>query len=310
MSTMCAGERLTCNTRPQILREPRPLGAVLGLCAAVIWGSYLALAKAGVNAGLGSSDIALLRYGVAGLLMLPWLITHGPSNLGGVGWRRGAILTLLAGPLFVLIGVGGYKFSPLAHGAMFQPAGLILGGIALAALVFHERSPAQRLIGIIIMLLGLAFLAGPGLFSTTSLTPIGDAMFFSAGMMWAGFSILAKRWSISPLAATAAVSVLSALIYVPVHFVVFGWQQLLSSPIAMLTIQVLVQGVLSGVVAVIAFAKAIQLIGPARAAIFPAFVPAAALIIGIPITGEVPTLLQIGGLSLVTVGLLLAIVSR
>ena len=141
-------------------------------------------------------------------------------------------------------------------------------------------------------------------------SPIGDAMFFSAGLMWAGFSILTKRWSISPLAATAAVSVLSALIYVPVHFVVFGWQQLLSTPIAMLTIQVLVQGVISGVVAVIAFAKAIQLIGPARAAIFPAFVPAAALIIGIPITGEVPTLLQTGGLSMVTLGLLLAIVSR
>src|ERR1700757_1042315 len=106
-------------------------------------------------------------------------------------------------------------------------------------------------------------------------------------MMWAGFSILTKRWSIPPLAATAAVSVLSALIYVPVHFVVFGWHQLLSSPVAMITIQVLVQGVLSGVVAVIAFAKAIQLIGPAKAAIFPAFVPATALIIGIPMTGEV-----------------------
>jgi drug/metabolite transporter (DMT)-like permease len=99
-------------------------------------------------------------------------------------------------------------------------------------------------------------------------------------MMWAGFSILSKRRSVSPLAATAAVSVLSALIYVPAHFVVFGWHRLLSSPLTMIAIQVLVQGVLSGVVAVIAFAKVVELIGPAKAAIFPAFVPAAALIIG------------------------------
>jgi hypothetical protein len=61
MSTMCTGERLTCNTGPQILREPKLLGAALGLCAAVIWGSYLASAQAGVNADLGLSDIALLR---------------------------------------------------------------------------------------------------------------------------------------------------------------------------------------------------------------------------------------------------------
>jgi drug/metabolite transporter (DMT)-like permease len=199
MSTMCAGEPLTCSTRSQILREPMVRGAALGLCAAVIWGSYLALAKAGVNAGLGASDIALLRYGVAALVLLPWLITHGPSDFSRVGWWRWVSLTLLAGPLFVLIGVGGYKFAPLAHGAMFQPAGLIVGGVAFAALVLHERSPAQRLVGVIIMLLGLAFLAGPGLLSATSMTPIGDAMFFSAGMMWAGFSILTKRWSISAL---------------------------------------------------------------------------------------------------------------
>jgi hypothetical protein len=43
MSTMCAGEPLTCSTRSQILREPMVRGAALGLCAAVIWGSYLAI---------------------------------------------------------------------------------------------------------------------------------------------------------------------------------------------------------------------------------------------------------------------------
>ncbi len=309
MSSVPAPHRLTLIVRSR-LSSPGLRGAALGVCAALIWGSYLALSKLGITAGLRASDIAVFRYGVVGILMLPWLMTHRPADLGGIGWRRAAALALLAGPLFVLIGISGYKFAPLAHGAVFQPAGLTLGGVALAALVFHERSPAQRLVGMVIMLLGLILVAGPGLLSGTILTPVGDAMFLSPGVMWAGFTILSKRWSISPLAATAAVSALSALIYVPVQFAVCGWQRLLSSTVAMIAVQVLVQGVLSGVVAVIAFAKAVELIGPTKAATFPAFVPAAALLIGIPITGDVPTLPQMGGLCLVTAGLLFAVASR
>ena len=55
--------------------------------------------------------------------------------------------------------------------------------------------------------------------------------------------------------------------------------------------------------AVILFTRAAELAGPAKAAIFPALVPAAAIIIGIPVTGEWPTIWQCGGLVLVSLGL-------
>jgi drug/metabolite transporter (DMT)-like permease len=279
----------------------------LGLCAALIWGSYLAISKAGVNGGLTVFEIALFRYATAGVLMLPWMARHRALSLGGVGWMRGSILTLLGGPFFVIVGVAGYTFAPLAHGAVMQPAGLTLGSIGLGAILFRERIPRQRLAGILVMFSGLAFITGPNLLSGTSLTPLGDALFVSAGLMWAGFSILNIRWSIEPVAATAAVSVLSALIYVPVYFAAFGWHRLLAITMTTLAIQIFVQGVLSGVVAVLAFATTVQLIGPSKAAVFPALVPAAALLVGIPVTGERPTLPQAAGLCVVTFGLLLAI---
>jgi drug/metabolite transporter (DMT)-like permease len=64
---------------------------------------------------------------------------------------------------------------------------------------------------------------------------------------------------------------------------------------------------LSGVVAVILFTRAAELLGPARAAIFPALVPGAAILIGIPVAGEWPNAWQIAGLALVSLGLLVAI---
>jgi drug/metabolite transporter (DMT)-like permease len=291
----------------QALARPDVSGFALGLLAALIWGSYLAMARAGVSVGLEASDIAFIRYGVAGLVMTPWLLAHRPATLAGVGWGRGLILTALVGPLFILIGVGGYSYAPLAHGAVLQPAALTLAGMGLAALVLKDRLTRPRLAGGLVIILGLAVIAGPGLLSGGALTPLGDAMFVVAGLMWAGFTVLTRRWGIAPLAATAAVSALSLLIYGPLYLGFVGVERLLAQPWSVLVPQIIVQGLLSGVVAVIAFSAAVQRLGAGRAAVFPALVPAVAIILGIPIADEWPNGLQIAGLGTVTMGL--AIVS-
>ena len=71
--------------------------------------------------------------------------------------------------------------------------------------------------------------------------------------------------------------------------------------------RVLVQGALTGVLSVIAYTTAVRLLGPARAAIFPALVPASAMLIGFPVAGEWPNALQFAGLGLVSFGLLLSV---
>lgn len=63
---------------------------------------------------------------------------------------------------------------------------------------------------------------------------------------------------------------------------------------------------LSGVVAVIAFANANRLRGRGRAAIFPALVPAVPIALGVPIAGELPTWFQLVGLVCVSLGLLVS----
>ncbi|MGL5114599.1 MAG: DMT family transporter [Beijerinckiaceae bacterium] len=287
--------------------SPGTRGLLFGALAVVIWGSYLAFARAGVSAGLSGFDFTAIRYGTAGLVMLPWLLRHQPLTLGGIGWRRAFWLMLLAGPLFIWLGVGGYAFAPLAHGAVVQPASVVIGTTILAALVLKDWPDRARLVGLSIIVSGLAVIAGPGLLEGGALTPLGDAMFISAGLFWAGFTTLTRRWGVKALPATAAVSVLSGALILPIYAATTGFGPLLDLPVSTLLMQVLVQGVLSGVVAVVAYTRAAELLGPARAAMFPALVPVAAMIIGIPVTGEIPTLLQTGGLLLVSVGLLISI---
>lgn len=307
MSTSVTAVAPATEPLPSLLDRPELKGVGLGLLAAAIWGSYLAMARVGVSAGLHASDIAALRYGIAAVIMLPWLMRHGLLTMAGVGLMRGAALALFAGPLFIIVGVSGYAFAPLAHGAVLQPAGMTLGSIGLAILVLGERPTLARTVGVAAILAGLAVIAGPGLLAGSALTPLGDLLFVAAGLMWAIFTVLSRRWGVSPVAGTAVISVLSAAVYVPVYLAVVGADRLIAAPLPFLLSQVLVQGVLSGVVAVLAYSKAVEILGAGKAAVFPALVPAVAILIGIPVAGELPTPVQLAGLGIVTLGLLFAI---
>lgn len=282
-------------------------GWVYGSAAALIWGGYLAVSRQGIAAGLHAADLAFLRYATAGLLLLPWLVGRSPHRLAGIGWTKRIVLALLAGPLFVLAGASGYHFAPLAHGAVIQLGMLTLMGIVLAAVLVGERPGKGRLVGLAVLILGLVVTAGPSLIQGTSTAWIGDLLFALAGSMWALFSVLQRRWSVSPIAATAVVSVLSAVVYSPLYLLREGIASLVDVGPAMIAEQILVQGVLSGVIALFAFSEAVQELGPGRAALFPALAPAVAILLGIPVTGEFPTMPQIVGLIVLTTGLVIAV---
>src|SRR5262245_12425402 len=128
MSTLDAAPARPGRLRPWLAsRETQ--GYLLGLIAALIWGSYMALARSGISSGLTATDMAFLRFVPAGILMLPWLLLNRPATLGGVGIGRSLILCLVLGPPFILFGVGGYNFAPLAHGVVIMPSSATIGGL-------------------------------------------------------------------------------------------------------------------------------------------------------------------------------------
>jgi drug/metabolite transporter (DMT)-like permease len=282
------------------------LGFLYGFIAAIIWGGYIAVSQAGVGAGLTAADLAFLRYAPAGLLLLPWLLRHSPLTLAGVGWRRGIVLTFFIGPPFVFIGASGFQFAPLAHSAVIQLGSVSLMGIILSALLAHEPLGLRRSVELAIIVVGLCITAGPGLLSGGSNVWRGDVLFALAGMMWAMFTVLQRRWNICPIAATAVVSVLSAAAYSPAYLMFHGASNLLRVDTAIVLEQVAVLGILSGVVALFTFARAVETLGPARASLFPATSPAIAIVLGVPVSGEIPTALQVLGLVFLSLGLLIA----
>ena len=279
------------------------LGLIAGLSAAAIWGAYLARSRVGVAAGLDGFDVAALRYLVAGPVMLAILLMRRDGARARMTAVQAITVSVLLGPPFILLSVGGYAFAPLAHGSVLVPASLTLGGLALSRLVLKEKLGFQRMIGVSVILTGLAMIVGLGAGpSGTSIA--GEAMVVLAGLSWAAFATLQQRWQLPATDVTAVVGFAGLIALVPGYLIFRGSDALMALPPAMLVTQLIVQGLLSGVIAMIAFATSVRLLGAARAATLPALVPGFALLIGLPLTGEALSILQAFGLLALGLGLL------
>lgn len=282
-------------------------GLAWGLLAASIWACYTVVARLGVLSGLTPGDLTLLRFAPGALLMAPMLVRWGLRDLAGIGWRRGVLLTLLAGPGFSLLFMTGFSLAPLAHGAVIAPACQMLAGLALSAWLAQQRWTRESAVGAALVVLGLAFMGSDSLLHGQGRSIlIGDALFAAFGCCWGLFGALSRRWAVDPLRVTAVVVVLSCAMFAPGFFALGDVGSLQRASVGMLILQVVAQGLGAGLVAVLAFSRAVAILGSGRAAFFGALVPGAASMLAIPVLGEVPSTLQVLGIAAVVCGLLVA----
>ena len=292
------------DVRPQPAAAGRELliGVLCGIGASLGWAAGFVAAKHGVAVGFSPADLALHRFFWSGLLLIPLALREGLIGLGGIGWGRGLVMSILSGPPQAMIAYTGFMLVPLGHGTTIQPACAALSGLILASLVLHEKLTPERIIG------GITIIGGLLVFGFESLMTIGghgvggDLLFATAGLFWASFGTLLRYWRVSGARAIAIVGALSILVYAPLHAVFFGYEGILRMSLAENLLQAVVQGLLAGVLPIYLFARAVILLGAGRAATFPALVPVFSLVIGFFALGVVPSVAQLAGLVIVIVG--------
>ena len=278
------------------------IGLLCGTGAAFGWAAGFVAAKHGVAVGFSPADLAFHRYFWSGLLLIPLVLRSGVSDLGGIGWGRGLVMSVLSGPPQAYIAYSGFIRVPLGHGTTIQPACAALFGIILATLLLRECMTPQRMFG------AAAIIAGLLVFGVESITTIGregvagDLLFVTAGCFWATAGILLRHWTMPGTRAVAAVGTISVVVMAPPFLLIAGYHHMLQAGLWANVLQIVVQGVLAGVLPIYLFSHAIMLLGGGRASTFPALVPIFALIIGLLTLGVVPSIPQLVGLAIVLVG--------
>jgi drug/metabolite transporter (DMT)-like permease len=276
-------------------------GIACGAGAALFWAAGFVAARHGIAIGFSPADIAIHRFVWAGLVFLPLVARHGLRDLAGVGWAKGVTLTVFGGPPLALLSYAGFLFVPLAHGGVIQPSCAALGGLALASLVLKEKLPIGRALGAAVIVAGLAVIGADALATIGTHGLVGDLAFVSAGLMFALFATLLRRWRIAPMRAVAVTSVVS-LIGLPIHWLVFGFERMIGLGLAENLVQLVAQGIFAGAGATYLFTRSVVLLGAGRAAVFPSLVPGFTLLIGFVVLSEVPSLAQLAGFAIVLIG--------
>jgi drug/metabolite transporter (DMT)-like permease len=281
------------------------LAVVAGLAAMLLYAGQFVLSRWSIQRTMSLWDLAALRFAAAGLLLLPVVLRHGVAGAAGVGWRRSLVLTLTAGGPYTLIMFGGLALAPAGHGAVIIPGATPVVSTLLVWLWFGERPRPARLAGLALVITGLVLVSWPGIAGIGGeRTWPGDVLFLVAGVLWGLFTVLARRWQVDPLRATAMVWTL-ALAYVPVYGLVAG-ARLLQAPRGEVVFQAVYQGVGVAILALALYSWSIRVLGASYASLFMPLVPVLGMLLAGPVLGEIPAWIQLAGVLAVSAGMALA----
>ncbi|NUS68125.1 MAG: DMT family transporter [Ensifer adhaerens] len=249
----------------------------------LIWAGWILATRHSAGTALRTIDLGLIRYGVPAILLAPvWLKT-------GLLPRKLPLLLLV----LMVAGSGALFFQVSAFAIHSVPAssvGVLLGGsmpLATALIgitVFGERPDRMRVLGFAAILAGVAILLTRSLGSAASAGWSGYALLPTAATLWAIYTHAFRRSGLSPLQGSALIAIWSFLIHLGLA-ACFG-TTLASVPVQEIALQVTSQGILSGLVAMVAYGFAVKSLGGTQAAAFTALTPVLAMVGGAILLGE------------------------
>jgi drug/metabolite transporter (DMT)-like permease len=279
-------------------------GAVFGFAAAAIWASWSAITRLAVTTSLDTSDIAALRFGVAGLLLLPVVARQGLAR-DRLGWLGLTAIVAGAGAPYALLAAGGLRFAPAADQGALNPGCIPLFVALIATVVLGEKLSTALRLGLSLILAGALLIVGWHAAAWGASRMFGQALSLSAALLWACFTVVMQQVKLDPLHAAALVSTGSLVTYLPIYFAFYG-TRLVQLPHADFAVQAIFQGILVTIISLVLYGRAVAILGASRGAAFGALVPALSAVFAIPLLGEWPNEADWLGILLISAGAYLA----
>src|SRR5262249_3556492 len=133
------------------VRNERIAGMAFAALSVCLFSCFTLVSRVGLTHALTLPDLAALRFGIGGTLLLPVLLRHG---LRGVSLRAAAALAFLGGLGFAPLAYAGFALAPAAHGAV-----LLHGTVPLFTALLVPGSARPRRAGLVLIAAGIALMA-------------------------------------------------------------------------------------------------------------------------------------------------------
>ncbi|MBB3642506.1 DMT family transporter [Variovorax atrisoli] len=281
-------------------------GLLAALAASFIGSAWQLVSRHGVTTTLGPIDLALLRYGIPALLLMP--LWFGRKRIAPkASLPVLAVLVVGGGLPFGLLVLAGAQWAPASHMGIFMAGSLPLFTAIGAWLHKRQRIEGIRLAGLACIAIGMALFAADSFRGGTSSTGWrGDLLFLAAAMLWAAHSLAFAHCGLTPWQGAAFVNGWSTLLLSMLVLPFAGVPKLLAAPWPDVALQATTQGVVAGLLGLVVYMVAVVRLGAPRASLSAALVPVlttlgAAAWMNEPVTGA-----ALAALSLVVPGIVLA----
>jgi drug/metabolite transporter (DMT)-like permease len=282
---------------------------VAGLAMVGIYAVQFVAARFSLRAHLTASDLAVLRFGGAGVALLPFVWRNDFAVAKTLRWQQALALAALAGLPYPIIINWGLTYAPAAHGAALCPASIVFFSFLLAQATAVDKPTRQRGIGVAAVVAGLVLFISPGQARGDMKDVLfGDLLFVGSGAMFASYAALVRRWRVAPVAATSAVVLLSCL-PLPLLYL-FAPSGLHAAAAAEVVSQIVIQGFLAGAAAMLLYTYIVRQLGSQTASLFMPCVPIVTVVVGMSVLGEMPTVAQFAAIMIMAAGMALSATAR
>jgi len=281
----------------------RLAGLFWAAVAIAIWSGSLVLTRFGVTTTLTVYDLTALRFAVAAVLLAP-LAPAGSFDL--VRRRPLTVLVMIVGfgaPYVLMISLA-LKTAPASVAGTLNPGIMAAVSVGLGRAFFGDRVGGVRLAGLALVAAGVAVLVGfAGQFG------VGEIILLATGGMWAVYAFTVRKFGVPALTATALVAIGSAVFYLPVYLLALP-SRIATAPLPDLALQAGFQGVLVSALAVYAFTRSAELLGPTASAALPSLIPVTTLGLGLAFLGEDAGMVRLASAGLIGAGVAAILVGR
>ncbi len=298
------------NRNREILSQAQPviMGYFFAVVATIIWAGNFIIARA-FHDNILPIGLAFWRWAIAVITLTPFAVrvTVADWKLVQKNFRYLIVSALSGVTIFnTLIYIAGHTTQAinLALIASYSPIFVVL----MSRIFYGEMISLNRTKGILVTVIGVVLLLTKGSLDkllSISFT-IGDLYMLLAAIIFAGYTMLVKRKPPTMGMRTFTLSTFSlGLLFLIFFYALECWiyHHVVFNPSLILAL--LYIGVLSSVVAFLAWNKAITLIGPSRTAFIYYLIPIFSGIAAWLLLGEAITLVHIFSMLLIVFGIIM-----
>ena len=258
------------------------LGYAAGTVTVLIWSTWFLATRHSAATPLGSLDIGLIRFGIPALALSPvWMKTGLLPK--GLPLHLLAIMVAGCGAIFFLVTTLAIHSTPAASSGILLGGSMPLATALIGAALFRERPDGTRIAGLVAIVAGVLILLTRSL-ADASLPWTSFVLLPAGALLWASYTHAFRRSGLTAVQASALIAVWSFLMMGALALI-FGIS-LPQVPLQEIGLQTLSQGILSGLVAMVAYGTAVRTLGGTQAAAFTALTPVLATLGGGLLLGE------------------------